>query len=73
MQRAGVFTNCVESKTATAESRRAWVEDAQSLSSLIGFVELSGKHWVARVRARQGGGESVYVKVRGCAREKAGK
>ena len=66
VERAGAFANCVESKTTSPESRRAWVEDAQRRSSLIGFVELSGKHWIARVRALQDdGGESVYVKVRG--------
>ena len=64
----------LESKTtfSTAESRRAWMDDVLELDSLVGFVELSGVHWFARVRALRGDGESVYVKVRGCARARAG-
>mgnify|MGYP001157542706 FL=1 len=74
VERAGAFPILLESKTtfSTAESRRAWMDDVLDLDSLVGFVELSGVHWFARVRALRGDGESVYVKVRGCARARAG-
>ena len=75
MERAGAFPTILEGKKAafpTAEPRRAWVDGVLGLDSLVGFVELSGVHWFARVRALRGDGESVYVKVRGCARARAG-
>ena len=43
------------------------LETKTDSKSLVGFIELSGKHWFAHVHAQLPSGEMVHVKVRMCA------
>ena len=54
-------------KDSDPELRRAWMLGALQSKSLVGFIELSGKHWFAHVHAQLPSGEMVHVKVRMCA------
>ena len=68
VKRANAVPVQLETKTdSDPELRRAWMLGALQSKSLVGFIELSGKHWFAHVHAQLPSGEMVHVKVRMCA------
>ena len=68
VKRANAVPVQLETKTdSDPELRRAWMLGALRSKSLVGFIELSGKHGFAHVHAQLPSGEMVHVKVRMCA------
>ena len=68
VKRANAVPVQLETKTdSDPELRRAWMLGALQSKGLVGFIELSGKHWFAHVHAQLPSGEMVHVKVRMCA------